>query len=118
MTASPGTSTPTSTSPQTGSEKHPDRVEDLSIVDLNVTDQKKRSAKGVVLVPQPSNSPADPLNWPTWKKMFILAIISLSAFIGLAQSLAVQAGFFIQADLYHKTPVEISYAVRTHTFLS
>lgn len=31
----------------------------------------------IVLVPQPSESPRDPLNWPTWKKDLLLAIISL-----------------------------------------
>lgn len=93
-------------------EKRAERVEDLSIPDLNATEIKKRSARGVVLVPQPSDSPADPLNWPTWKKALILTTVSLAAFIGLAQALSTQAGFFLQAELYHKTPVEISYSAR------
>ena len=33
----------------------------------------------VVLVPQPSDSPNDPLNWPQWKKDFILFIVGMSA---------------------------------------
>ena len=33
----------------------------------------------VVLVPQPSDSPNDPLNWPLWKKDFILFIVGMSA---------------------------------------
>ncbi|KAI0134300.1 major facilitator superfamily domain-containing protein [Xylariales sp. AK1849] len=33
----------------------------------------------VILVPQPSDSPNDPLNWPTWRKDAILAIVGLSA---------------------------------------
>jgi hypothetical protein len=32
-----------------------------------------------VLVPQPSDSPNDPLNWPLWKKDFILFIVGMSA---------------------------------------
>ncbi|GAA6002434.1 hypothetical protein JCM10207_001117 [Rhodosporidiobolus poonsookiae] len=28
----------------------------------------KRDKKGIVLVPQPSDDPRDPLNWPTWKR--------------------------------------------------
>lgn len=31
----------------------------------------------IVLVPQPSDSPRDPLNWPTWKKDLALLIISV-----------------------------------------
>ncbi|EHY57324.1 hypothetical protein HRR83_002811 [Exophiala dermatitidis] len=33
--------------------------------------------KDIVLVPQPSESPRDPLNWPTWKKDLLLLIISI-----------------------------------------
>ena len=40
-----------------------------------------KHAKGrnvdIVLVPQPSDSPRDPLNWPTWKKDLLLLIISI-----------------------------------------
>ena len=31
----------------------------------------------IILVPQPSESPRDPLNWPQWKKELLLAIISI-----------------------------------------
>ncbi|GAB7355123.1 hypothetical protein MBLNU459_g5699t2 [Dothideomycetes sp. NU459] len=33
----------------------------------------------IILVPQPSDSPNDPLNWPLWQKDMILAIVGLSA---------------------------------------
>jgi len=33
----------------------------------------------VILVPQPSDDPNDPLNWPLWKKDIILLIVGLSA---------------------------------------
>jgi len=33
----------------------------------------------VILIPQPSDSPNDPLNWPTWRKDFVLLIVGLSA---------------------------------------
>ncbi|KAL4964998.1 major facilitator superfamily domain-containing protein [Aspergillus stella-maris] len=42
-----------------------------------------RHDQGIVLVPQPSDSPNDPLNWPQWRKDLILLIISLqSAVVG------------------------------------
>jgi hypothetical protein len=31
----------------------------------------------IILVPQPSESPRDPLNWPQWKKELLLLIISI-----------------------------------------
>ncbi|KAF4554076.1 HOL1-like protein [Elsinoe fawcettii] len=37
----------------------------------------KRSKDGVILVPQPSDSRDDPLNWPLWRRDLILAILSL-----------------------------------------
>lgn len=33
----------------------------------------------IILAPQPSDSPNDPLNWPTWRKDIILLIVGLSA---------------------------------------
>lgn len=66
---------------------------------------------GVVLVPQPSDDPLDPLNWPLSKKILTLGIISLASYISIGQQLANQAGLFVQAALYHKKPVEISYSV-------
>ncbi len=68
----------------------------------------KRSTEGIFLVPQPTSDPADPLNWPTWRKIVILATVSLAAFIAVVEATANQTGFVYQAKLYHKTPVEIS----------
>lgn len=75
----------------------------------NETPQKTRN--GVLLVPQPSDDPRDPLNWPQAKKIRILVILSLASFAGTASSLANQLGLFPQAKTYHKTPVETSYTV-------
>jgi len=63
----------------------------------------------VVLVPQPSDDPKDPLNWPLSKKIFTLSILAFAGCMALAQQLANQSGFFPQAALYHKAPVEMSY---------
>jgi hypothetical protein len=35
----------------------------------------------IVLSPQPSEDPNDPLNWPMWKKEVIIAILSLGAML-------------------------------------
>ena len=47
----------------------------------NLDTSMLRHAKGrdsdIVLVPQPSRSPNDPLNWPLWKKDLMLFIICI-----------------------------------------
>lgn len=50
-------------------------------------------------------------NWPQSRKYTVLAILCLSAFSGLASSLANQLGFVAQAKLYEKTLVQVSYSV-------
>lgn len=37
----------------------------------------EKSSSDILLVPQPSNSPNDPLNWPLWKKDFMLFLICI-----------------------------------------
>ncbi len=52
---------------------------------LNIRDHtgiKTASDGKTVLIPQPSEDPQDPLNWPTWKKTVILYIVALTAFTG------------------------------------
>ncbi|KAI9884728.1 MAG: hypothetical protein M1823_003472 [Watsoniomyces obsoletus] len=40
----------------------------------------------VVLVPQPSNDPNDPLNWPLWKRDVIIVILSIASIMAAALS--------------------------------
>ncbi len=75
----------------------------------------KRTAGGIVLVPQPSDDPVDPLNWSLTKKVVTLSIVSAAAAIGMAQMLANQSGFFVQGRVYRKTPVQMSYSVGVET---
>lgn len=79
--------------------------------DSEVHTTVKHATTDLLLVPQPSEDPADPLNWNMSKKIFILGIVSMSAFIGVAQALANQSGFFVQAEVYHKSPVQLTYSV-------
>ncbi|OJJ02646.1 hypothetical protein ASPVEDRAFT_62630 [Aspergillus versicolor CBS 583.65] len=51
--------------------------------DLPLFGKTNAQDRGIVLVPEPSASPNDPLNWPQWRKDLILFIISLqSAVVG------------------------------------
>ncbi|KUJ20891.1 MFS general substrate transporter [Mollisia scopiformis] len=51
----------------------------------------------VILVPQPSDSPNDPLNWPLWKKDGILLIVGLSAAVVGAFGPMLSPGFLVIA---------------------
>lgn len=56
--------------------------------------------RDVILVPQPSDSPNDPLNWPQWKKELILLIVGLSAAVVGAYGPMLSPGFVqVSSDL-------------------
>lgn len=61
-------------------------------------------------IPRPSGNPQDPLNWSQTKKTLTLAILCLTGFSGLASATANQLAYLSQAKLYHKTPLQLSYA--------
>ncbi|KAI4187437.1 MAG: hypothetical protein L6R41_002816, partial [Letrouitia leprolyta] len=69
----------------------------------------KHTKDGIALYPQPSDDPKDPLNWSLTKKILMLFIVALAGGIGAAQILALNSGYFIQAELYGKTAVQLSY---------
>lgn len=71
----------------------------------------KRFTGGITLVPQLSDDRADPLNWTLSKKVITLFIFSFASWIGIAQALANQSGIPLQAKVYAKTPIQISYSV-------
>lgn len=81
----------------------PEIVEDLASI--------RTTSTGIKLEPQPSSSPADPLNWPLNKKLLTLAVISWAALAGGAVGLCNQFSTNVQAQLYHKTPLELSYSL-------
>ncbi|KAI1205116.1 MFS general substrate transporter [Annulohypoxylon truncatum] len=47
----------------------------------------------IILSPQPTDSPNDPLNWPTWRKDVILVIVGLSAGVVGAYGPMLSPGF-------------------------
>lgn len=85
------------------------------------TDQRAQEAhtishhgttSGIKLVPQPSDDPRDPLNWPTWKKFFTLAIVSYASFVSITQATCWQSDFPVQAKSYtNVTVIEMSYTL-------
>ncbi|KAF2636832.1 serine/threonine kinase 16 [Massarina eburnea CBS 473.64] len=55
----------------------------------------------IVLVPQPSESPRDPLNWPQWKKELLLLIISVDTAVVGAWGPMISPGFAEMAKQFN-----------------
>ena len=66
--------------------------------------------KDVILVPQPSDSPNDPLNWPQWQKEMILLIVGLSAAVVGAYGPMLSPGFVVIAATLNITVETLSQA--------
>ena len=112
---------------------HPKQlVEEDKMPSSSISLNSQKFRRGIALVPNPSDDRQDPLvctlysntlslflwlstylpqNWSQRRKYTVLAILCLSAFSGLASSLANQLGFVAQAKLYQKELVEVSYSV-------
>ncbi|CAK9683338.1 unnamed protein product [Candida parapsilosis] len=71
----------------------------------------KKSATGVILNPQPHDSPNDPLNWSVWKRDLCLLIIGFASFLGGGQSPILAAGLGSLATEFDKPLTTISYLV-------
>ncbi|KAI9686332.1 MAG: hypothetical protein M1822_003677 [Bathelium mastoideum] len=65
----------------------------------------------IVLIPQPTSDPEDPLNWPMWKKLLIFASVSLAAFAAQMSPNANQLTFVEQIPVYHKTTPDLLNSV-------
>ncbi|RKU48547.1 hypothetical protein DL546_007440 [Coniochaeta pulveracea] len=69
----------------------------------------RTSDTGIILIPQPSDDPRDPLNWTFAKKARIVAVLFLAMFVGFSAPFCGQLNLAQQAALYHKTVVQITY---------
>lgn len=49
-----------------------------------------------------------------WKKCLNLGIVAVASFAGAGVGLANAAGLFVQAELYHVSPVAMSYGVSVY----
>ncbi|KAH3680885.1 hypothetical protein WICMUC_000028 [Wickerhamomyces mucosus] len=83
-----------------------------SIAAAESTDESlKKSKTGIVLNPQPHDSPNDPLNWPIWKKDLSLFTLGLLCFIGGGQSSMLAAGMTALSNEFDEPASTISYLV-------
>ncbi|KAL6251955.1 hypothetical protein RBB50_002165 [Rhinocladiella similis] len=66
---------------------------------------------GILLDPQPSEDPHDPLNFPFWQKASLLAILSYWAFLGTTNLIIVGPSFFELNQHYGASFTELSYTI-------
>nr|OQO20413.1 hypothetical protein B0A51_11036 [Rachicladosporium sp. CCFEE 5018] len=79
-------------------------------VDLSVADGDD-TAFGQALFPVPAEDPNDPLQWPKWKKLMILAICSLYSFLSNTSLLGPAVYIVIFAEDLSITPVVASQLI-------
>ncbi|PYH32206.1 MFS general substrate transporter [Aspergillus neoniger CBS 115656] len=70
-----------------------------------------RTKDGIVLVPQPSQDPEDPLNWARGRKLRNLTILCMAGFAGTALDLANQLAMKDQAKNWNKELIDITYTI-------
>lgn len=75
-------------------------VDDLSVgaIQDENTVAPKLSRHGLPLNPQPSDDPFDPLNWPTWQKLALFAVLCIWAFQGPLNMITIAPAFFVIAE--------------------
>lgn len=77
----------------------------------------KKSPKGVVLIPQPSDDPRDPLNWSVWKKRAILTMLAISSFTSDYSAATGASALLAQAAEWHISPNVVNHATAGNTFM-
>jgi hypothetical protein len=61
------------------------------------------------LVPRPSQNPADPLNWPNWKKNAQILMIAFHAMITTFTASSIIPAFIPFSELYQVSVTSASY---------
>lgn len=87
------------------------RAEAFDLTAEKARDVSKTARDDVCLIPQPSASPDDPLNWSLTKKNVVFGTVCLVSFAGVASVNVHQLAYIRQASYYHKSPVELSYSI-------
>jgi len=77
----------------------------------------KKDSTGRVLIPQPSDSPLDPLNWPVWKKRSVLVMLAIASFTCDYSAATGASALLVQAETWHTSPNTINHATAGQTFM-
>ncbi|KAJ5991773.1 hypothetical protein N7451_007497 [Penicillium sp. IBT 35674x] len=78
-------------------------------VDDQDTVTGRTSKSGVVLRPQPTNDPNEPLNWPQWEKYATYLVLCWFTFLAFMNSSAFTVAVKSIVKEFGKTPTEASY---------
>lgn len=70
----------------------------------------KKSKKGVVLIPQPTDDPVDPYNWSPLKKALILLVLAVNACTADYSAATGASALLPQAQEWHISPDEVNHA--------
>ncbi|KAF7595529.1 hypothetical protein BBP40_005564 [Aspergillus hancockii] len=70
-----------------------------------------------VLIPQPSSSPNDPLNWPSFKKHLILVVVSVTAFLPDYGSATGAVTLIQQAEQWNMTQDYVNHSQVGNVFM-
>lgn len=85
---------------------------------VNSEQELKTTADGkIILVPQPSSDPADPLNWSWWKKHSILFSILPGCLLTDGLLTWGSTMFVPQAMEWHMTPPEVANSLSPGVFM-
>lgn len=68
----------------------------------------------IILVPQPSDDPNDPLNWPLWKRDAILALLSFVSVLCATTSPIMAANTLTLSIYYERTFTEVALLTGYH----
>ena len=69
----------------------------------------KLDSHGLPLVPQPSDDPDDPLNWPYWHKVYIVGLIAVLGLVSQMGSALINPAFVLMAKDLNVTVEQASY---------
>ncbi|OAL74087.1 hypothetical protein A7D00_2117 [Trichophyton violaceum] len=91
---------------------------DVAVARPGAADSLKTAPDGhTILVPQPSDSTEDPLNWSSTKKWIVLLIISFAAFLPDYGSAVGAVTLLPQAEIWHMTPDEVNHSQAGNVFM-
>lgn len=86
----------------------------LEEVELATKPTLKLDKHGLPLAPQPNNSPADPLNWPYWQKLYIVLLVSLLSFIAQVSGSMYNPALQLIAKSLHVAIEQASYCTTVY----
>lgn len=77
----------------------------------------KKSPEGIILIPQPSDDPRDPLNWSSGRKRGILVMLVIASFTCDYSAATGASALLAQAEQWHISPNTVNHATAGMTFM-